>query len=127
MKKILMLACLGLAVQLARTQESNGVEQLKLQLKQMQENFEKVQREQKEQIDALSRKLDELTKPQASRTETATNITAEAEKKKLEEELAVELQQGSTNATPQKGENASATSSWSAAQPLTVARAGQAY
>jgi hypothetical protein len=124
MKKILILMCLGLAVPMVQAQETNEVEQLKLQLKQMQENFEKVQREQKGEIDALSRKLDELTKTNAGE---ATNAAAEAEKKKLQQELAVELQQGSTNAAPQKGEGPAPSSSWSADQPLTVARAGSAY
>src|SRR6266568_2450172 len=68
----------ALAVQ---AQQTNELEQLKRQLQQMQENFDKVQREQRQQIDSLTKKLDDLTKEQA----------AEAEKKKLEQELATEL------------------------------------
>ena len=106
--------CLGaLAVQ---AQQTNELEQLKRQLQQMQENFEKVQREQREKIEALTKKLDELTKQQA----------AEAEKKKLEQELAAQL------ATNQPAPAAVATTpapatTWSPSQPLTIGRAGSAY
>ncbi len=47
---------------IAQAQETNEVEQLKQQLRQMQENFEKVENEQHRQIEALTQKLDELTK-----------------------------------------------------------------
>ena len=72
----------GPGVPQARGQTTNEVEELKRQLRQLQENFERVQREQRQQIDALTRKLDELAKPQP----------AEAERKKLEQELAAELE-----------------------------------
>jgi TolA-binding protein len=103
----------------ARGQASNEVEDLKRQLRQMQENFERVQREQRQQIDALTRKLDELTKQQA----------AEAEKKKLEQDLAAELEKDqSTNKAPSTVPTTPAPSTaWSPAQPLTLARAGSAY
>ena len=65
-----------------RVEATNEVEQLKRQLQQLQENFERMQREQHQQIEALTKKLDDLTKQQA----------AEAEKKKLEQELAADLQ-----------------------------------
>jgi hypothetical protein len=114
MKKILAVLCIGLAVPMMRAQETNEVEQLKRQLQQMQENFEKVQREQKTQLDAVTKKLEDLTKQQS----------ADAEKKKLEQELATELQAGPTNTAAAAP---AATPAWSAAQPLTVARAGSAY
>jgi hypothetical protein len=104
-----------------RAQASNEVEQLKRQMQQLQENFERVQREQRQQIDALTRKLDDLTKQQ----------TAEAEKKKLEEELTADLQKNQT--APATAANTSATVTaapsvpWSPSQPITVARAGSAY
>ena len=100
--------CAGTAALCA--QETNDVEPLKRQLRQMQENFERNQREQKEQIDALTRKLDELTRQQG----------AEAEKKKLEQEPAATLRTNPPAAT-------APASSWSPAQPITVARAGSAY
>jgi hypothetical protein len=138
MKKIITLVCLGLAMPIARGQETNEVEQLKQQLQQMQENFEKAQREEKAQIDALTKKLDELSKsPGAGLTNAgptnggSTNAVSPdeaAEKKKLEEQLTVELQQnqaGSTNTAP--AETASPYAGWSPSAPLTVARAGSAY
>src|ERR1051326_1029962 len=80
--------CLGAVA--GQAQQTNEIDQLKLQLQQMRETFEKVQREQRQQIDALTKKLEDLTKQQ----------TAEAEKKKLEQELAVELQKGQPAAAP---------------------------
>ena len=109
MKKFMTVLCLSLIVPVLSAQETNGVEQLKRQLQQMQENFDRVQREQKSQIESLGKKLDELTHAQ----------TAEAEKKKLEQELAAQL--------PPSPPAAEAKPAWSPAQPLTVARAGSAY
>jgi len=102
-----------------RAQDANQIDQLKQQLHQMQENFERVQREQREQIETLTKKLDELTKQQ----------TAEAEKKKLEQELTAQL---SSNQPPATAQSPASTESlispgWSPSQPLTVARAGSAY
>ena len=114
MKKIIALVCLGLAVPMSHAQSTNDVEQLKRQLQEMRENFEKVQREQKQQIDLLNQKLDELTKQQS----------AEAKKKKLETQLAAEL--GSPTNNPPAA-TAPATPAWSPSQPMTLARAGSAY
>src|SRR5262249_25147551 len=66
-------------------QDTNEINQLKQQLREMRENFERVQNEQRQQIDALTKKLDELTREKA----------ADAEKKKLAEQLTAEL--GTTN------------------------------
>src|SRR5436190_8109713 len=103
--------CLSACVLTA--QEANQLDQLKKQLQQMQENFERVQREQRQQIETLTKQLEELTKKQA----------AESEKKKLEQQLAAELQ---TNASPAAPSPPPSTP-WSPAQPLTLARAGSAY
>jgi len=105
-----------------QAQETNEVEQLKRQLRLLQENFDRVQREHKQQIDTLTQKLDELAKRQS----------AEAEKKKLEQELAAELQKNqpaaATQTAPAPGGGAqTATTGWSPSQPITVARAGSAY
>src|SRR5258708_24906504 len=62
MKLTTLIACasaLLLAVP-ARAAEDD-VQQLKRQLQQMQDDFEKTRRQQQQQIDALTRKLDELT------------------------------------------------------------------
>ncbi len=117
LKKVLVcISALWAASLLAQAQQTNEVEQLKRQLQQLQENFEKVQREQRHQIEALTKKLEEITKQQA----------AEAEKKKLEQELATDLAKNqptpaTTTTTP------APTSTWSPAQPLTIGRAGSAY
>ena len=70
--------------------------------------------------DALTKKLDELTKEKA----------AEAEKKKLAEQLAAEL--GTTNPpatapAPSAAPAGQPATSWSPSEPLTIARAGSAY
>ena len=75
LKTILGLSsALCLCVTIAQAQETNEsasaslqrdeVGQLKQQLLQMQESFEKTQNEQRQQIEALTKKLDELTKQQ---------------------------------------------------------------
>jgi hypothetical protein len=96
-------------------QDTNEIDQLKKQLREMQENFERIQREQREQIDALTKKLENLSKQQA----------AEAEKKRLEQELAAQL---ASNQPPVSAQAPSTTApAWSPTQPITVARAGSAY
>ena len=107
-------SALCLSVTLVQAQEANQVEQLKKQLQLMQENFEKVQREQRQQIESLTKQLDEVVKRQ----------TAEAEKKKLEEQLAADLKKNQPVPTNQ---SAATSTPWSASQPITIARAGSAY
>src|SRR5258706_2162512 len=73
-------------VMTVQAQETNDVEQLKQQLRQMQENFEKVQNEQRQQINALTQKLDEISKQlQAAATVAATPTNASAMTDRLKE------------------------------------------
>ena len=104
---------------LAEAEETNEVLQLRRQLQELQEKFERSQREQREQIEALTKKLDALAKP-------GTTSAPEADKKKLEQELATELQQNQAQSPPLSNAPAIAPA-WSPAQPLTIARAGSAY
>jgi hypothetical protein len=137
MRKILILLCLGVAVPMVRAQETNEVEQLKRQMQQMQENFEKARNEDRQLIQSLSEKVDELLRdkqgqaaatnaPLAAGTNAVaaggTNAAAEAEKEKLTAQLAAELGPD-TNGPPAPAP----TKPWSPAEPLTVARAGSAY
>jgi hypothetical protein len=62
MKKILALLCLGLVMPMAQAQETNEVEQLKQQMQQMQENFERERIEDRQLIQSLSKKVDELSR-----------------------------------------------------------------
>ena len=110
---VVLLAVAGLGLEELPAQPTNEVEQLRQQLRELQANFERVQRQQQQQIEALTRKLDAVTQPQS----------AEAEKKKLEPELTTQL---STNAPPAPSA-AAPTVAWSPSQPLTVFRAGSAY
>src|ERR1043166_719351 len=117
-KKIALVSAIMLAASALPAQETNQIDALKRQLQQMQETFDRVQREQRQQIEALTKKLDDLTKQQS----------AEAEKKKLEQELAAELQKGAPGgATNTTGIPSPTVPAWSPAQPLTIARAGSAY
>ena len=98
-----------------QAQETNQINQLKQQLEEMQETFEKSQRAQREQIEALTKQLNEVIQQQS----------AEAERKKLEAQLASDLatnQPAATEAAP-----AIEKVPWSPAQPLTVARSGGSY
>lgn len=113
---VFAIACFGLWSTRLCAQDTNQIEQLKKQLQSMQENFERVQREQREQIEALTRKLEELTRQQA----------AQAEKKKLEQELAAQLASNPPPVSAQAPAAAPSTS-WSPTAPLTVMRAGSAY
>jgi hypothetical protein len=126
MKKILVLLCLGLVVPMVPAQETNEVEQLKRQILQMQENFEKQQNENRQLIKSLSDKIDALQKgtvAPAAVSVTQTNAAEDAEKAKLAAELAGEL----GPATNQPPTAAAPEHKWSPSEPLTIARAGSAY
>ena len=97
-----------------RAQSTNGVEELRRQLLQLREQFERTQREQQQQIEALTKKLGDLTAQQA----------ADAEKKKLEQELTAELQPQTTSTLP-SSVTAPATA-WSPASPLQI-QSGKTY
>ena len=125
MKKFLALLCLGLVVPMVSAQETNEVEQLKRQMLEMQQNYEKEHNEDRQLIKSLSEKVDALLKgtpPQATAEVTQTNAAADAEKAKLTAELAGELGPVTNQAA-----GAGPTKSWSPAEPITVARAGSAY
>ena len=68
MKKLVISVCVvgafGLGVGNLQAQQTNEVEQLKKQVRQLQENFDRVQREHQQQIDTLMKKLDSLAKQQ---------------------------------------------------------------
>lgn len=100
---------------LVGAQDNSEVEQLRKQLRDLQERFERVQQEQKQQIESLSKKIEDLVKQQG----------AAAEEKKLEEELAAKLAPP-TNAAPAVSA-VPAAGGWSPTAPLTVARSGSAY
>jgi hypothetical protein len=92
-------------------QETNDVDQLRTQLRQLQEQFERVQQEHKTQIDNLSRKLDELTRARV----------AEADKKKLEQELAAEMAKDVPKTAPPSAIN---NAPWSPASPIRLQSGG---
>src|SRR5882724_6080444 len=126
MKKILALLCLGLVVPIVSAQETNEVEKLKQQLQQVQDKLEKERNEDRQLIQALSQKVNDLLKQTQAATTSAPSAVAtaptDAEKAKLEAELAGELGPAATNqpaAMPAR--------SWSPAEPITIAHAGSAY
>ena len=109
------LCALFLSAMFAHAQTNNDVELLKRQLREATDNFERVIKEQRQVIDALSQRLDAVQKEQA----------VAGEKKKLEEQLAADL---AKNTPPSAAAPPAApATSWSPSQPITVARAGSAY
>ncbi len=91
--------------------ETNEVELLKKQMQQMQQ-----------QIETLTRKLDEITKSQAPPLSAATKTDKQ---KELEQQLAAELAKGATtNATPLSSE---LKKPWSPTEPIRVFGRGSSY
>lgn len=124
-----LLACgITLSLQAAETNQitaTNQIEVLQAQIREMQANFERVQNEQRWQIEVLSRKVDELSKaPPGGTNASAPAAASSADQKKLESQLAAELAEGSsTNVST----NAVEKPAWSPVQPIPVFRAGSAY
>ena len=111
--------CLGAAT--LQAQQSSELEQLK-----------KIVQQQQQQIDALTKRLDELTKSQSGPAAPVVPPAAAPktdEQKKLEEQLTKELRNNPPPAAPAAFTSppAVAESKWSPGQPITVARAGSAY
>ncbi|HEX9046778.1 MAG TPA: hypothetical protein VF988_07110 [Verrucomicrobiae bacterium] len=104
----------------AAVQQRGEVEQLKRQLQQMQENFEKREAEDRQEIQLLKHQVELLS---AAKTPATNAPAVDAEKQKLEAQLAAELAAGATNepAPPPPAKP------WSMADTLTIARAGSAY
>lgn len=94
-------------------QNTESVDLLKKQLQELRQNFEKSQREQLLQIEALSKKIDQLSPPPPA-----------GDQKKLEAELAAEL---AREPAPPAKSTPGASSSWSPSQPIPVMRAGGSY
>jgi len=85
LKKCILILSVSACAFGLRAQETNQLEQLQRQvrqLQQMQENSDKALQEQRRLIESLSKEVSDLTKQQS----------ADAEKKKLEQQLAGELQ-----------------------------------
>src|SRR5580765_8552683 len=107
-------SALCLSATMLQAQETSETEVLKKQLKEATEKFEKALREQREMIDALSKKLETIQKQQApltNRADPATPAVAQA-------------QPGPSAVRPQPEPPAQP---WSPSQPITLARAGSAY
>ena len=129
MKFRTMIAC-AFAVWLGASAlpANEQVEQLKLQLQQMREEFAKTRLQQQLQIDALSRKLNELAaaEPDAA---TGNGQAKTDEQKKLEQELAGELTASipPAGATPASEPLAQTSSASTSTPAFAGARPGSAY
>lgn len=116
---LLIAFCAAPLVAGAQEPATGEVEALRQQLLELRQQFERAQAEQRRQIEALTGKLHELEQRAA----------VEAEKQAIGDELAAGMPDAgaSTNSAPVPGAEATAATPWSLAQPLTVARSGQAY
>ena len=76
-------SALCLSAMIAQAQETNEVEQLKQQLRQMQENFEKIEAEQHRQIEMLQKQVESLAQKQV----VTTNAVAAAEPEKMTRQM----------------------------------------
>ncbi len=112
MKKKILFGFVLLVAAGLQAQDTGSVDQLRRQLQELRGNFEKMQREQLRQIEALSSKIEQLRRP------------ATDDQKKLEAELAAELAKDS----PPPGKTPANTSpAWSPSQAIPVMRAGGSY
>lgn len=112
-KILYVLIVLGVSAKSGLAQGQNDIQQLKLQLQQLQENFERIQLQQRQQIEGLTEQIEDLQKKAAS----------DAEQKKLEQELAEELSETSESLIPVPA----SFGNWTPSQPIPLLRAGSAY
>lgn len=118
------LAALCLGAGVLHAQEANEVERLRDEIRRLQENFDQVRQRQQQQIDALSKKLEDLIgTPVAA---PATDEKKTADRRNLEQQLAAELA-----ASPLPGEAGARPAAVPApgrvASSGSTARAGSAY
>lgn len=104
-----------------QAQETSDIGQLKRQLQEMQENFDKVRREQQQQIEALTRKLDEITKSAPAPAAAAKTD----EQRILEAQLAADLSKDSAAGLPSS--DAALKKPWSPSDPVRVFGSGSSY
>jgi hypothetical protein len=115
---------------LAQAQQTNDADNVQIQLQQlqerfdkqqrtMQENFERMLREQQAQIESLKQQLQAPSR----------QVTAAEDQKDPEQRLAASLasNQPPVTATQPAPADATASTAWSPAAPLTLARAGSSY
>ncbi|MBA4149017.1 MAG: hypothetical protein H0X66_12945 [Verrucomicrobia bacterium] len=81
-KIVALSSALCLVTSVAQAQSNPELDQLKKQLQQMQQNFDRIQREQKQQIDALQKQLEAVQQNQT---------TAVAEQDKLKEQMSLRM------------------------------------
>lgn len=120
-----LLATASLALSTAPAADLTELEAIRAQFKQLQESFERLQREHNEQIAALRAQIERLATNQLVTVTNPANTAnpAEAEQKKLELELARELAGPATNQASSVKQPADA---WNPASPAQV-RTGSAY
>lgn len=110
-----VMVVLGLGTPALRAQESNEVEQLKKQVRQLQENLDRVQREHQAQIDALMKRLDGLAKPSPVESKEVEQKTSPAPPPAT----------SATVAPPATEESsASVAKAWSPTDPIRVGKGG---
>ena len=105
--------------------DASQVDRLKNELRQLQENFEKIRQQQQQQIDALSKKLDELTG--ATAVAPSPSEPKNTERQKLEQQLAADLAANSPPSSSSAAAEKRVPATESASSPIPTMRAGSAY
>ncbi len=112
-KLTVLSSALCLATTVAQAQASPEVEQLKKQLQQMQQNFERIQLEQKQQIDALQKQLEQVAQKQTSSL---------SEQEKLKEQMKMRVDEAA-----QSESESAETKAWRPTDPIRIGKGGAAY
>lgn len=118
----------GLSVHTLRAEATNSVAQLKIQLRQLQDEFEQTRLQQQRQIDALTRQLDELSNPPGAASPRPA--AKPSEPSQLERELAAQLAGGAPPASAAKARQNLARpfpAAETAGPTAPAARAGASY
>jgi hypothetical protein len=126
--RIILCSALVLALA-ASAPAADDVPQLKAQLQQLQDAMERTRREQQQQIDALTKKLEALapSSPAPTAAPVAATPPASDDQKKLEQQLAAELGAPAAGGAPATPAAAAATNADQMPAAVAVSRAGSTY
>jgi hypothetical protein len=109
----------------ASAQDTDSMAQLKRQLRELQEEFDRTRQQQQQQIETLTKKLDALSNPPSATANAAPQQPAEPSK--LEQQLAAELAAGAPTNVTTPGQNRAEPAAERTPAGIAAARAGSSY